>query len=287
MLNECQLPDGIADKVGDACGYDMNTLFSLLQEAEFMTELFPVIGDRRRFHAYVMEKARAKPDELTPPRFEFSVSLDPTAIATFMLIGSQKSTTKIAQMTLMHYSKAEDERDHEGRPLVPRESVVSSIDMHGVRVRHTNVSNYGLHVTFAADSAVFSVRDWPEKEVFSCRMNTENGTGGPAEDVTEFPRGLDFPEPASKESIMEERMRLGGCSYAMTRDRFWKHKMSYECHTCWPAGANKCICAGCVECHEGHDVVEAGRNQNMFCDCGGPAGECPVPCQAMTKGKPV
>jgi hypothetical protein len=218
---------------------------------------------------------------------DFSLQFEGKAIPELTVAGNVVTRKRLGRVTLLCYASGEAPRhgngDDEGVPRLPRGTPYLMMDLRDVLVV-SETSGHRTGSRLEANRIEFLEREPGKDERAACFYDAVTKSGGAIAEAANFPAELEFPGEALESDRMEEHMKLGGCSFAFTKARFRPHEASFECHTCWPPGANKCICAGCRKCHEGHEVVETGPN-TMYCDCGSPAGECPVPCQGSPDKK--
>jgi hypothetical protein len=260
--------------------------WSFLPEEE-LAEMWPdKIGPRRSFMGHVSE-TYGKMKAVKTLTADFSLQFEGKAIPELTVAGHVVTKKRLARVTLICYASGDPRHngngDNEGFVPQPRGTPRLMMDMYDVLATSTSTGGR-LNARVEANRLEFLERGPGKDEVAACFYDAVAISGGAIAEAKDFPVGLEFPGEALESDRMEKHMEMGGCSFAFTKANFKFHQASYECHTCWPAGANKCVCAGCRKCHEGHDIVEMGSN-NMYCDCGSPAGECPVPCQGSPDKK--
>ncbi len=254
---------------------------ALLAEDD-LVELIPKMGPRRAFHSHLGDLF-SKTKTLRACQIDVSLHFEGRTIPELTVAGNAVTQKRLGRVTLVVYATGERRRhNNDEDPDVvhhPRGTPLLMVDMRDVVVKNRTQGNHRIGAQLESRRVDFFERG-PKKEEFAASFyDAAVNSGGAIAEAKDFPEGLEFPGDELMVDRMEKHMELGGCSFAFTKARFINHQASYACHTCWQPGANKCICAGCRKCHEGHDIVGTGSN-TMYCDCGSPQGECPVPCQA-------
>jgi hypothetical protein len=254
---------------------------------EELAELWPKIGPRRKFVSH-LEDACRKRKVTRWYAFDISMRVQAGAIPELFLASNVTMQKRLGRVTIVSYASGRGRRhndDDRGPGFLrdPRGTPHTRIELRDVTVaRESRTGSHIGSVSVQASRLEFFACNPGDKEWVGDFFVAATNSGGAITEEVELPSCLEFPGEELESERMERHMALGGCSYAFTRSRFRPHRVSYACHTCWLPGANRCICAGCHKCHEGHELVKR-EDESMYCDCGCPEGGCPVPCQASAE----